>query len=191
MKVLKNEKGITLIALVITIILLFIIGGISIMGGTDLVNTAKAETVETNMLTIKAKAKEYIENVDSKNWALDDKEVKDEYDRLTKKEFENRKQLTGDKYQLTLIDDTNKTTYINYSTWYIDTTDKYTYYALDKKALDKMDLSNIYEDGKVYIVRYPLEDGNIENLKMDIIYANGIEYKDVTYYNLSELEKAL
>jgi len=191
MKILKEEKGITLIALVITVILLFIIGGISIMGGTDLVNTAKAETVETNMLTIKAKAKEYIENVDSKNWALDDKEVKDEYDRLTKKEFENRKQLTGDKYQLTLIDDTNKTTYINYSTWYIDTTDKYTYYALDKKALDKMDLSNIYEDGKVYIVRYPLEDGNIENLKMDIIYANGIEYKDVTYYNLSELEKAL
>ena len=58
MNVLKNEKGITLIALVITVILLFIIGGISIKMGTDLINTSKAETIETNMLTIKAKAKE-------------------------------------------------------------------------------------------------------------------------------------
>lgn len=186
MKILKEEKGITLIALVITIIVLLIIGGISIMGGTDILNTAKAETIETNMLTIKAKAKEYMENVDSKNWALDDKEVKDEYDGLTKKEFENREQLKGDKYQLTLIED--ETSYGNYSSWYEE---GYTYYELEKKALDKMDLSNIYEDGKVYIIRYPLEDGNIENLEMDIIYANGIKYEGKIYYNLSELENDL
>lgn len=181
MKLLKEEKGITLIALVITVILLLIIGGISIMGGTSLVNTAKAETIETNMLTIKAKAKEYMENVDSINWALDDKEVKDEYDGLTKKEWKNRKELQ-DTYQLTLIEEASG------NVWYKD---GYTYYKLEKKALDKMDLPDLYEEGEVYIVRYPLEDGNIENLKMDIIYSNGIEYKGTVYYELSKLEQEL
>ena len=54
-----------------------------------------------------------------------------------------------------------------------------------------MDLSNIYEEGKIYIIRYPLEDGNIENLEMDIIYANGIEYNNIIYYNLSKLQEVL
>lgn len=189
MNILKNEKGITLIALVITVILLLILGGVSIMGGTNLVNTAKAETIETDMLTIKAKAKEYMENVDSKNWASKDTDAADNESGVSTKEGKNRKELQ-DKYQLTLINDENKTNYINYSTWYVNT-DDYTYYVLERKAFDKMDLSNIYEEGKVYIIRYPLEDGNTENLEMDIIYANGIKYKDITYYNLSELDKVL
>ena len=171
MKMLRNEKGITLIALVITIILLVIIGGISIIGGTDLIDTAKAETVETNMLTIKAKAKEYIENVDSKNWALSDGE----------KEDANKKELQGDKYQLTLLDNADV------NVWYKP---GYTYYKLEKKALDKMDLTDLYEEGEVYIIAYPTEP-NTENLKLDIIYNNGIEYKDKTYYKLSELENDL
>lgn len=175
MKSLKNEKGITLIALIITIILLFIVGGISIMGGTDLVNTAKAETIETNMLTIKAKAKEYMENVDSKNWALSE----------DKKEEANQNELKGDKYQLTLIED--KTKYSNYSNWYES---KYTYYEVEGKALDQMGLSDLYEEGEVYIIKYPTEP-NTENLELDIIYANGITYQGTTYYNLSILENAL
>ena len=170
MKLLKEEKGITLIALIITVILLFIIGGVSIMGGTDLINTAKAETIETNMLTIKAKAKEYMENVDSKNWAVSND-----------KEKANQKELTGDKYQLTLMEDAEG------NTWYEE---GYTYYKLEQKALVQMGLSDLYEEGKTYIIKYPTEP-NIGNLNLDIIYANGIKYKDVIYYNLSNLEKAL
>ena len=171
MKRIKEQNGITLIALVITVIVLLIIGGISITGGTDLINTAKAETIETNMLTIKAKAKEYIENVDSKNWALSDGE----------KEKENQKELKGDKYQLTLLE--NETGNI----WYEE---GYTYYKIEKQALEKMDLPELYEEGEVYIIAYPTEP-NSGNLKLDIIYANGIKYKGDIYYNLSELEKAL
>lgn len=176
MKILNEEKGITLIALVITVILLFIIGGISIMGGTDLVNTAKAETIETNMLTIKAKAKEYMENVDSKNWAT----------KQENKETKNREQLQL-KYELTLMDDDAATGNV----WYES---GYTYYKLEKKALDKMDLLDLYEEGKVYIIKYPTEpkEGTIEeSLELDIIYANGIKYKEKTYYNLSDLENDL
>ena len=65
MKKINEQRGITLIALVITVILLLIIGGISITKGSDLVEKSKVETIETNMLTIKAKAKEYAENVEA------------------------------------------------------------------------------------------------------------------------------
>jgi len=172
MNLLKEERGITLIALIITVVLLFIIGGVSIMGGISVVDTAKAETIETNMFTIKAKAKEYIENVDSKNWALSD----------GKKEEANQKELT-DKYQLTVIEQKNA----EGNVWYDS---RYTYYQLDKKALDKMDLPDLYEEGETYIIGYPTEP-NTENLKLDIIYVNGIEYKGETYYTLSKLEEDL
>ena len=181
MKLIRREKGITLITLIITIIVLCIIAGISIIGGTNLVNTSKAETIETNMLTIKGKAKEYMENVDSLNWAS----------KQEKKEEKNRAELTGDKYKLTLIEDA--TQYINSSKWYKDE-DKYTYYALERKAIDKMGLPDLYEDGKVYIIKYPTEptEGTIdENLELDIIYANGITYQNNTYYNLSKLQEVL
>jgi len=175
MKILKEEKGITLMALVITIIVLFIIGGISIMGGTELVDNAKAETIETNMLTIKAKAKEYMENVESKNWASKQKD----------KENKNRYELQSEKYQLTLIDDASG------NIWYEN---GYTYYKLEKKALDKMDLPDLYDEEEMYIIKYPTEptEGTIDkNKKLDIIYANGIEYKGETYYTLSKLEEDL
>lgn len=181
---LNGQRGITLIALVITIVVLIIITGISITKANDLANVAKSETIETNMLTIKAKAKEYIENVDSLNWALDDSNKNDEG--LSTKEVKNREELQGEKYQLTLIED--ETIYNNYSNWYED---GYTYYALGKEALDKMNLSSLWEEGNFYIIRYPLEDGDIENLEMDIINANGIKYKSTTYYKLSELEEVL
>ena len=175
MKSLKEEKGITLIALVITVIILFIIGGVSIMQGTDLVRTAKAETIETNMLTIKAKAKEYMENVDSKNWAT----------KQENKETKNREELQSDKYELTLIGNAEG------NAWYEE---GYTYYKLEKEALEKMDLPDLYQEGEEYIIRYPTEPitGSVDtNLKLDIIYANGIEYKGTTYYNLSKIEGVL
>lgn len=171
MKSLNEQKGITLITLVITIVVLFIITGISIRKGTDLVNTSKAETIETNMLTIKAKAKEYMENVDSLNWTLGE----------DKKEEANKKELKGDKYQLTLIDDATQ------YNWYEN---GYTYYELEQKALDKMDLLGLYEEAKVYVIAYPTEP-NTGNLELDIIYANGIVYKGKIYYNLSKLQEVL
>ena len=186
MKYLNDDKGITIIALIVTIIVLVIIAGISIIGGSTLINISKAESIETNMLTIKAKAKEYIENVDSKNWASTDNNNDSNYGGLSTKEGKNRKELQGEKYKFTLIED--KTKYNNYINWYEE---EYTYYALGMDALAKMDLLYLYEETKTYIIRYPLEDGDTKNLEMDVICANGVLYKDVTYYNLSELEKVL
>ena len=62
----KSQKGVTLIALVVTIIVLLIIAGISIYSGTDSLNKANLEELKTNMLLIKAKAREYVEEANFK-----------------------------------------------------------------------------------------------------------------------------
>ena len=57
----KKEKGVTLILLVITIIIITIIAGIAIYTGTESIKKAKFESIKTDMMLIKAKAREYVE----------------------------------------------------------------------------------------------------------------------------------
>ncbi len=58
----SNQKGITMIALTITIILLFILSGIAIYSGKDTIRRANLEELKTNMLLIQTKAREFVEN---------------------------------------------------------------------------------------------------------------------------------
>lgn len=53
----KNNKGITLVALVITVIILAILAGVSVSLGINITSTAKFENVETNLLLIQSKCK--------------------------------------------------------------------------------------------------------------------------------------
>lgn len=52
----NKENGITIIALIITIILMLILAGVGIHFGSDAVNKAKLEDIKTDMLSIKTKA---------------------------------------------------------------------------------------------------------------------------------------
>lgn len=70
----KNNKGITLAALVITIIVMTIIASIAVYQGKEIIAKSKVQSLETNMLTIQAKARAYSEEIESKVWALSDKE---------------------------------------------------------------------------------------------------------------------
>lgn len=54
---LNKEKGITIIALIITIILMLILAGVGMHFGSDAVNKAKLEDIKTDMISIKTKAK--------------------------------------------------------------------------------------------------------------------------------------
>ncbi len=63
---LREEKGITLVSLAITIIVLTIIAGLTINIGLEIVEEVKLETLETNMLLVEAKAREYVEEADFK-----------------------------------------------------------------------------------------------------------------------------
>ena len=51
-----------MIVLVITIALLLILAGISIQGGGSIIKRADLENLKTDMLLIKVKGKEYVEN---------------------------------------------------------------------------------------------------------------------------------
>ncbi|MBR3002404.1 MAG: prepilin-type N-terminal cleavage/methylation domain-containing protein [Clostridia bacterium] len=62
----KNNKGITLISLIITIVVLLILTGIAINYGTETIKNAKLETLKTNMMLIKAKTMEYVEEANFK-----------------------------------------------------------------------------------------------------------------------------
>ena len=68
----KNNKGITLAALTITIIIILIIAGIVIYNGSKLVDDAKYEDVKTNMLLIQAEIKNYVEQAKFENKKLED-----------------------------------------------------------------------------------------------------------------------
>jgi len=54
---LKIEKGITLVALVITVILLMILLGVTIHFSTDAIDKANLEDIKTDMISIKTRAK--------------------------------------------------------------------------------------------------------------------------------------
>ena len=58
----KKNKGITMVALVITIALLLILAGISIGTGGNIIKRTELENLKTGMLLIEVKGKEYVEN---------------------------------------------------------------------------------------------------------------------------------
>lgn len=63
----KNKtKGVTLVSLVVTVVVLIILAGISIYSGKGVIEKAKLEELKTNMLLIQAKAREYVEEANFK-----------------------------------------------------------------------------------------------------------------------------
>ena len=63
----KNQKGITIVSLVITIVILLIIGGVTVTVGTSVIKQATLKTVNTNMMLIQAKAKTIAEQAKFNN----------------------------------------------------------------------------------------------------------------------------
>ena len=57
----KTKNGITIIALIITVVIMIILAGVSINYGINMVKSAKIEDIKTNMLSIKARAKIVLE----------------------------------------------------------------------------------------------------------------------------------
>lgn len=69
---LNNNKGVTLIALTITIIVMLIIAGITIYGGSKLIQNAQVEDVKTNMLLVQAEVKNYVEQAKFERKTIED-----------------------------------------------------------------------------------------------------------------------
>lgn len=175
-----TNKGITLIALTITIVVLIIIASITIIEGTQALDKVKLENLVTNMITIKSKAKIYAEEVESKTWDLS-KDIK-EGATVSEKEQGRQDCLTGDEYNFCLITADNKRIYGMENL--LD--NEAFYYALEEDALNKMGLNSLWGEDRYYVIKYVVENEKYE--VNDIIFTKGIEYQNNMYYSLTQLQ---
>lgn len=160
----KNNSGITLLALIIIIIVLIIIASISVYEGRELIAKSKVQTLETNMLTIQAKAKSYAEEIDAKIWT----EKEDNKDSKRNEEFAKKEFKSPSVEIPSEVNDTNCV-----------------FYQISEKGLTDMGLDDLKNE--IYIVSYGKDDYK----NIDVIYPKGVSYKKVTYYTLSKLKNAL
>lgn len=132
---LKNKKGITIIALVITVIIMLILVGVTIKVGTNSIDEAEKEDIITNMISIKTRAKI----------------VKDQYN------FKDISNLVGTK----LTEDTeHDTTQIDSV---IPTENKENCYIWTQTDLNDQGLTSINSDeSDFYVVYYGDENNGIE-----------------------------
>ncbi len=170
----KKNKGITLVALVIMIIVIMILAGITITQGSDLIKTTKVETYVTNMITIKSKAKVYAEEANAEVWDAEDKSSK-------------RAEIFLEKYKMNQSG--NQDELISKVDDKVNTGNGCECYDITTDTLKDMGLNELAEEtgNGDYVVVY--DASNYKNI--EIIYVNGIEYRNVRYYTLSKLQEAL
>lgn len=177
----KNNKGITMIALVITIVVLLILAGISIGTGNNIIKQSNLENIKTNMLLVKVKAKEYVENANFNLGTAFDK-VTDENEKNTRIE-KAKAELKGEEITDNSIFNTN----INISQEQLTTNNlNYIYYyKLDSQNLTDMGISNVKSDEKNgwYIIKY-----DIKNVEIEVYNTKGFESNETIYYSLTELQ---
>ena len=177
-----NNKGITLIALVVTIMVLIIVASVTIKVGRELIDRSKAENFITNMLIIKSKARVYEEEVEGKTW--DYSNTIEEGEEISKKE-QGRREHFENEYNFILINNSNKSTYKVSSL-----EDNCVYYALSQEALSKMGLASLWEDGaSYYLVKYTVTDNKYENI--NVYYTKGVKYNKNMYYDLDTLQSVI
>lgn len=166
----KENKGITLVALTITIIVLLIIAGIAIYSGNDIIKNAKLESLKTNMLLIQAKAKEYCEEASFKlgtNPTDDTKVTAKSY--LDNTGAQDNDDYSKDKADLNVNDNENEY-----------------FYFLSSENLKKMGINGVESDDKNgrYYVKYNLTDVTVE-----VYNTKGFTKDSKTYRSLTELQE--
>ena len=169
---LKNESGITIVALIVTVIVILIIAGISMNTGLDTIKKAKFESKMTNMITLKANAKVYAEEINAEVWDLGNEE------KATK-----RAELFQSKHYMTKME--NPTNILAK----LDNSIKENgceVYSISKETINEMELTDFAkntEDGQ-FVVAFNSADFT----KLEIVCPSGIVYENTTYWTLSQLQ---
>lgn len=170
----KNNKGITMITLIITIILLIILAGVGIGTGNDIIKKSEIENLKTNMLLIKVKGKEYVEKA---NFNLGTKIE-------TVNEEEKAKRIEKAKNELKGEDITNDIS--KYENIINKEQEEFVYYyKLSTENLVDIGLINVKSDEKngLYIVKY-----DIKNAIVEVYNTKGVEDEDTQYHSLNEVQ---
>ena len=161
----KKNRGITMVALVITIVVLLIIAGISIGAGNNAIKNSKLENLKTNMLLIQAKKKKDLEEVCFQTANLDAKKEED----LAKINEIKKEKLKGIIAQESEVKDSIPQEI---------SIDENCYY-LDETNLNEIGVKDLNPEKYGYfIVKY-----NFENITVEVINTKGYEGK----YTLTQL----
>ena len=160
-----NDKGISLIVLVITIIILIVLASITFEYGKTSINNAKLETLKTNMLLIKAKAMEYVEQANFK--AGPSNSYKDLEDNLKTEIAQELKGTpdSGSYVYITLQD----------GQYLYDVTNE-----LENMGIKDVNLAS----GEKYLVRY-----DVRNATVEVYNTKGFDINGTMKYSLTELQQ--
>lgn len=164
MNIKNKTEGITLVALSITIIVMLILAGVGIYGSTSMIKEAKLEELNTNMLLIQAKAREYVEDATFKMGINSDEEKKNNV--RNEVYVQNAKLQKATDSEIPSNFEITDTT-----TCYWLTTEAQTSWGLDKM--------NLGETEK-YLIQFKEDDVTVE------VY-NTVGYED--NYSLTEIEQ--
>lgn len=174
----KENKGITMVVLVITIVVLLILAGISIGTGNNIIKSSQLENLKTNMLLIKVKAKEYVENANFK--------LGTNFESATDKDtriLNAKSELQGEEItDSNIFNDGINITQENLTN---DNSNYIYYYKLNTNNLADIGLSKVESDEKNgwYIIKY-----DVKNLEIEIYNTLGFENDGSKYYSLTELQ---
>ena len=173
----KSNKGITMIALIMTVIVLSILAGVTLKTGSDVLESSKLESIETNMLLIKTKGKEYVENA---NFKLGTNLPENASNIASKKLTAAKGELVGT--EVSDMSEYSSNISVNIST---DNNNFIYYYALSTENLSDMGINNVNSDSSNgwFIIKY-----DIKNAGVDVYTTNGYTKDGTTYYALSEIE---
>lgn len=177
----RENKGVTMVVLVITIIVLLIIAGISVGTGNKMVKQSELENIKTNMLLIEVKAKEYVENANFNIGTAFDKvtNATEKSNRINKA----KEQLKGT--EVTDANVFNGNIGITATQIQEDNAKLVFYYKLSTEELIDIGLSNVESNEEMgwYIVKY-----DVKNVEVEIYNTVGFQHEKTVYYSLSELE---
>lgn len=171
----KNENGITLVVLTITIIVLIILAGITVYNGKDSIQKANLEGLKTNMLLIETKAREYVENA-SFDLGIDPQTATEEM------KLNAQNELTGeDKGTVVTYDDDISGELMNIGISEEDIREG-NVFKLTTENLEKMGINDVKsnEDEGWYIIVY-----NIQDTTAEIYHTIGYQGK----HSLTEIEQ--
>ena len=159
----KEEKGITLIILVSTVMVLLIIAGVGIGSGLNIMKKASIESLKTNMLLLQAKGKEYVENANFKIGTGEKAE-------------EEIAQIKNENLKGTPVSTDQIPSEVNLG-------EGEEAYQLSEQDMKDMGLVELEGKSSDYLIVY-----NIQEEKVNVIYVPGIEFQNKYYYTLSSIE---
>lgn len=162
-----KNKGVTLITLVITIVVLVIIAGISLYSGKDIIKKAQLEELKTNMLLIEAKAKGYVEEANFKMGINPDDDKKNQV----------RTEVYINTAKLALANDIITDSSIPISECY-----KLTQETIQEWGLNKIEI----EEGEDYLIQFR-DTITTENTSLSVEIYNTKGYNGK--YSLTEIEQ--